>query len=95
MKKSPVKKESAKRLKPYAQMIKKNQLPEEKERMIYAQVFVESSMVGWEGVEIDGKSAEYSKEKAVELFMSLPELFNTVIEYAQDTDNFLEDLGNS
>ena len=52
-------------LKPYARLIENESLPLEKEREIYVKVFVAAYLVGWKGVEIDGKEAEYSPEAAV------------------------------
>lgn len=81
--------------KPYARQIENNTLAEELQRQIEVQVFVESSMVGWKGISIDGQEVEYSKDLAIKLFVKRPELFAVVMQYAADFKNFKEDLGNS
>jgi hypothetical protein len=85
----------AKHYKPYARLIELGSLSPDKEREIQNKVFVNSCMVDWEGVEIDGKITPFSKEVAVEFLNNLPELANTLIEMASDTKNFREELGNS
>lgn len=82
-------------LKPYARLIENETLPAEKEREIYIKVFVSACLVDWQGVEIDGKPAEYSAEAAQKLFMSLPDLFETLVAQAGDLKNYREDAGNS
>lgn len=81
--------------KPYARLIEMGTLPEEKEKEIMVKVFVESSIVSWKGVEIDGKEVEFSVDAAVKLLTHLPELSESLLEYASDSKNYREDLGNS
>lgn len=85
----------AKYYKPYARMIEMDTMPEKEQKKIMIKVFVESSLLDWEGIEIDGVVTAYSTEKAVELFMQLPEVFDTIFKYASEFENFKEDLGNS
>lgn len=90
-----VKKMMAKHYKPFARLFEKGLLPEEKQREIYTTIFVKSSMLDWEGIEIEGELQPYSEEKAIELLKSLPDLSETLIEYASDVQNYAVDLGNS
>jgi hypothetical protein len=84
----------AKHYKPYARQVENGTLSSEKEREISTKVFVESCVIGWKGIEIDGKIAEFSKEAAIQLLTSLPELNDALVQYATDTKNYREDLGN-
>lgn len=92
---SKVKAALAKYYKPYARLIEMGTLPEEKEKEIMVKVFVESSIIDWKGVEIDGKEVEFSIDAAVKLMTALPELSETLLSHASDTKNYREDLGNS
>jgi hypothetical protein len=90
-----VKAATAKYYKPYARLIENGTLAMEKEKEIMTKIFVESSLMDWKGVEIDGKLTPFSKEVAVEFLLSLPELAESLISYASDSKNYKEDLGNS
>jgi hypothetical protein len=92
---TPVRAAYAKYHKPYARQIEMGTFDKEKEREILIKIFVDSCMLGWKGVEIDGAPAEFSRENAVKLLIALPELFETLFEQASKVDNFKEDLGNS
>jgi len=81
--------------KPYARLIEKGLLEEAKERRIYTRVFVEACMINWKGVEIDGEFKDFSDELAVEFFVGLPELLDTLVDYAQTNSNYADDVGNS
>lgn len=90
-----VKKAHAKHYKPFARQIKTGTLSSEKELEISIKTFVESSVVDWKGIEIDAEPKEFSKEQCEKLLIQLPELANTLIEYATSYEYFKEDLGNS
>lgn len=92
---SKVKASLAKHYKPYARLIENGSLPEAKETEIMTRVFVESSMVDWKGIEIDGKDTPFSVDAAIQLLTSLPDLSDTLLAYASDSKNYREDLGNS
>jgi hypothetical protein len=81
--------------KPYARQIEMKTLPADKSLEIEIKVFVHSCLVTWKGVEIEGEIKEYDAELAIELFKSLPELFDTLTQYAEDTSNYKEVVGNS
>lgn len=90
-----VKMAMAKYYKPFALVLEKGLLAEEKEREIYTKVFVEASLLGWEGVELDGESAPFTFENAIKLLGDLPDLTETLIAYASDVKNYAIDVGNS
>lgn len=96
-----VKKAMLKHYKPFAKLIEKGLFPEEKEKEIYSKAFIDACLVDWSGVEVDGKELPFTKENAARLFKSLPELADTLVDYAQDKENFKdgeffekEDVGN-
>ena len=90
-----VKAAMAKYYKPYARQVDLGQVSAEKEHEILVNAFVDSCMIGWEGVELDGKETEYSIDAARTLFVELPELFTALHEYASSFESFKDDLGNS
>jgi len=91
---SEVKKAMVKFYKPVAKLIERNLLDGEKEKVILTKAFVHSCLLDWEGIEIDGEKASFSFEVAVDLLTSLPELLETLMEYAQDAENYREEMGN-
>lgn len=90
-----VKASLAKYHKPYARQIEAGTLDAEKALDINIRLFVNSCLVDWRGVEIDGVITKYSHEIAMPFFKSLPDLFFTLWEHAQDFKNYREELGNS
>lgn len=80
--------------KPYASQIRMGTLDLYTQKKINVVVFVETSVVDWRGVQVDGEEIPFSKEKCVELFLELPDLFNSILSYAENKDNYLEELGN-
>ncbi len=85
----------AKYYKPYARQIENGTMDPKKEKEIMVKVFVESSVLDWKGVEIEGVDTPFSKETAVEFFVELPELAEALMSHAMDFKNYKEDLGNS
>lgn len=89
----------AKHYKPFARQIEMGTLQESKEREILARVFVESCLLDWKGVEIDGVATDFSREVAIKFLTNLPELFQTLMNYASDMKNYREEeateVGNS
>lgn len=81
--------------KPYARQIDMGTLEQSKIQEIEIKVFVKACLVDWKGVEIDGELKDYSPELAIEFFQALPELYDTLMRYAEDTSNYKEVLGNS
>lgn len=82
--------------KPYARQMEMGTLPPEKSNEITMLLFIDVCLVSWTGLEDDkGQPIEFSKEKAKELFKSLPDLFETLWKYANDFESYREDLGNS
>lgn len=89
-----LKKAMAKHYKPYARQVENGTISTEKDQEISIKVFIETCMVDWKGVEIDGEEAPFNSSTALELFTKLPELFKTLWNYSQAVDSYREDLGN-
>ena len=90
-----VKQLMAKYYKPIAKSIEAGGVSDEKQQEIGIRVFVESSVIGWEGVEIDGQLKEFNTEDCINLLKSLPILAENLINYASDFKNYREEVGNS
>ena len=84
----------AKHYKPYARLIDNGTLDPLKEKEITTRVFVESCVIDWKGIEIDGKEVPFSQDVAINFLLKLPELLETLVSYASDSKNYREDLGN-
>lgn len=82
-------------LKPHVRQIELGTLDQKIKDEIEIKLFLDISLVSWQGVEIDGKSADCNKENATKLFKSLPNLFKSLLAYSQDFTNYKEELGNS
>lgn len=85
----------AQHLKPYSYQIQKETLDHKKEIEIYTKLFVDSCVVDWKGIEIDGKIEEFSKDRCTELLIARQELLKDLIKYSEDSKNYREELGNS
>lgn len=83
-------------MKPFARQAELGTLPVEKNQEIMMKLFIDVSLVGWTGLEDDkGQPIEFSKENALKLFTSLPEVFDALWKYANDFEPYKESLGNS
>ena len=85
----------AKYMKPYAHQIQNGTLDQKKSLEIGVKIFVDSCVIDWKGIEIDGQEVPFTIEAANKLFLSLPELFRTLEKYCSDVENYKEELGNS
>lgn len=82
-------------MKPFSRQIELGTLSDSKEREIAIKVFVKACLVGWSGVQMDGKDVEFNEDNAIKLFTALPDLYNDLVKQASNIDNYKEDLGNS
>lgn len=90
-----VKAAMAQHYKPYARQVDLGTLEQEKSEEIQMKIFIDTCLVSWTGVEIDGQEVECNKDNALKLFKSVPMLFDTLWKYCNDFQNYREDLGNS
>lgn len=94
---SHIKKLTAQYHKPYARLIELGNLPEDKEREIYVNIFVEGCLIDWRGIKNErGEELPFDKAEAKKLFLELPDMFDSLVSYASDSNNFkdVEDVGN-
>lgn len=96
--KTMIAKIKAEKEKPYAAMIRKKQMSQEKLDEIYLDIFVTCCFVDWKGIELDGKSEPFNKEKCFEFLKGLPDLQDELMAFALDAQNYnteyREELGN-
>lgn len=87
----------AKHFKPFAKQMELGTLSDDKMLEVQVKVFVNSCLVDWKGVEIDGVDTAFSPEIAVKFLIALPDLFTTLWTYSTDFSNYKEilDVGNS
>lgn len=90
-----VKAVSSKYFKPFLKQIELGTLSDEKSREITVRAFVESCLVDWQGVEVDGALLPFSIENAYKLLIGLPALAETLIKYSSEMQPYKEELGNS
>ncbi len=82
--------------KPYAYQIERGTLPKEVGDEITRKLFVDVCLVSWNGIKNEkGEAIECTKENAIELFKSLPTLFEDVWKHANNFQNYKVELGNS
>lgn len=82
--------------KPFARQMQMGTMDPEKEQEINMKVFVNACLVGWRGVKDENdQEIPFSKDSAVALFKRLPDLFETLTEYASNIENYREEVGNS
>ena len=82
--------------KPYARLIEMDALPPEKLQEINVQLFLEVCLAGWSGIlDGEGKEIPYSREVAAEILKSAPDLFDTLWKFANNFENYRDDVGNS
>lgn len=89
-----VKAAMAQHYKPYARQVDLGTLEQEKSEEIQMKIFIDTCLVSWTGVEIDGKEVECNKDNALKLFKSVPMLFDTLWKHCNDFQNYREELGN-
>ena len=75
-------------LKPHRHQVQADTLPPEKYQSIAMAAFVETVLLDWKGVELDGEELPFTKENALKLFRELPDLFNDLFNQAKSTANF-------
>ena len=85
-----VKAAMSKHYKPYAKQIDIGSIAPDKEREILTKLFVDSCLIDWKGVEIDDEKKDFERNLAISFFEELPDLMQTLFDYAKDFNNFRE-----
>lgn len=79
--------------KPYRMQIQAGTLDNELAAKLMREVFAESVVIGWEGVEDEaGNPLDYSPEVAATLFEQLPELYALLQEQSQNVALYRKDV---
>lgn len=79
--------------KPYRMQIQAGTLDNELAAKLMREVFAESVVIGWDGVEDEnGQPLQYSPEAAATLFEQLPELYALLQEQAQNVALYRKDV---
>jgi len=85
----------AKHRQPYIKKIQAGVLTDEEIELITLKAFIECAIVNWEGVkDEDGNDIPFTFDNAVKVLQPIPDLVNTLLSYASNYQNFLEDVGN-
>lgn len=76
---------------PFKNEIDNKSISEEEAHKLNVDVFVSSLLYGWGNIQKEaGKNIPFSRESAIELFLELPELYETLNSKSSDMGNFLE-----
>jgi hypothetical protein len=89
-----VKAAMAAHFKPYARQIELGTLDDKKSFEINVRLFIESCLVDWRGVEIDGQAVPFAPDVALKFFEGLPDLFHTLWAHCNDFKNYRDDVKN-
>lgn len=81
--------------KPHAGKAKQGLLTASEDLEISVKTFVHACVIDWRGVIIEGTEEEFTKEKCIDLLISMPDLYKVLQEHATDKASFLEEMGNS
>lgn len=85
---------AAENFKPYSRQIEMNTLDEKTDKKITVTTFVKGCVVDWKNVFINDVETPYSEQAAIDLLISLPELYEHLLKESQKLDNFKVHLGN-
>ena len=77
--------------KPYKRQIDSNSLPDDKSRELFCEAMAGTVLLGWSGLEVDGKPIPYTEATAKELLLNDPDCREFVSQIAGSLDRFLED----
>lgn len=86
--------------KPHRRAIQLGQLSNELAKSIDRQAWLETCLLGWSNITLDGQLLEFSRENAERLFTALPDLYADLREQSNNMSLYREemleaDLGNS
>lgn len=83
-------------MKPYVRQIQAGIMDDEVHRGLLIQAFVETVLVGWEGVTgPDGQPLDCTHENATQLFKDIPTIFDGLFTSATQHQLFLKDAGTA
>lgn len=79
-----------KRLRPYRAAMSMGTMDDSVVERITRECFAEAVVLNWELVDANGDAIEFTREKCVDLFEELPDLFIDIMQQAQMVVNFVE-----
>ena len=80
-------------MKPHAEDIAEGLLSEIENKVLLAEIWAKSVVVGWDGLkDVEGVAVPFSVETAYELFCFMPDLLSDVISDSHLRSNFQEEL---
>ncbi len=81
-------------MKPYQRQVRNGTLDTEVEERIITKCVVETVLLGWENLMLDGKIQEYSKENALRILSdpALSDFRDLVVDLANDSQLFREEM---
>ncbi len=77
--------------KPYKRQIDNGSLTDDKSREMFCEAMAGTVLLGWSGLEVDGKPVPYTEATAKELLINDPDCREFVSQIAGSLDRFLED----
>ena len=77
--------------KPYKRQIDNGSLADDKSREMFCEAMAGTVLLGWSGLEVDGKPVPYTEATAKELLINDPDCREFVSQIAGSLDRFLED----
>jgi hypothetical protein len=77
---------------PFLKQIRQDKMPAEEELRISVECIIESVLLDWRGIKANGKALKYTPEIGVKYLMQSQELRNAVTEFADDEENFRNEL---
>lgn len=94
------KKSVTKQIAPHKRAVQIGALSVELAQKIDREAWLESCLLGWDNVTLDGEKLDFTRENADRLFAELPELYNALREESNNISLFREDeleadVGNS
>lgn len=87
-------------IKPHKRAVQTGNLSNDLAKSIDRTAWLETCLLGWENISLDGEVLEFNKENAERLFTALPDLYADLREQSNNMSLFREevleaDLGNS
>lgn len=75
-------------LRPYRGAIAANAISDEQSHKLLAKAAAGTLLLGWEGIEIDGKTVPFDVDAAEQLLSDMPDFYRTIEGFAKDAGLF-------
>ena len=77
-------------IRPYRGAITAGAMDDQAAHKLFAKAAAGTLLLGWEGIEVDGKPLAYSVDAAEELMAEVPDFYKTIESFAKDAALFRE-----